>query len=137
MRRSQRIGIYALAGLLSGAAYGQALMPNTAPSATGGDEVRGRDGTTCRQGSYVGPTFDTGISYMPSSQSAQSQLPFQLSAQSSAQQKGAGVYARIVIPFGTQPNRIDCGRLYDLEVERLQNELARLKETGSAGLVIN
>jgi hypothetical protein len=47
-----------------------------------------------------------------------------------------GVYARIVIPLGARPKeRIDCNRLYEmelqlksLELERLRRELQQLKE---------
>ena len=47
-----------------------------------------------------------------------------------------GVYARIVIPLGARPKeRIDCNRLYEmelqlkqLELERLRKELQQLKE---------
>ena len=47
-----------------------------------------------------------------------------------------GVYARIVIPLGAKPKqRIDCNRLYELEIqkkslelERLRRELTQLKE---------
>ena len=47
-----------------------------------------------------------------------------------------GVYARIVIPLGAKPKeRIDCNRLYEmelqlkqLELERLRKELQQLKE---------
>lgn len=47
-----------------------------------------------------------------------------------------GVYARIVIPLGAKPKqRIDCNRLYEmelqlksLELERLRRELQQLKE---------
>lgn len=46
-----------------------------------------------------------------------------------------GIYARIVIPLGARAkNRIDCSKLYELElikkrleVEKLQREIARLK----------
>ena len=47
-----------------------------------------------------------------------------------------GVYARIVVPLGAKPKqRIDCNRLYELELqkktlelERLRRELTQLKE---------
>ena len=32
-------------------------------------------------------------------------------------------YARIVLPFGKQPKRLDCSKLYELEIERLQREI--------------
>jgi len=35
-------------------------------------------------------------------------------------------YARIVIPLGGQPNRLDCSRLYEMEIERLQREIELL-----------
>lgn len=36
-------------------------------------------------------------------------------------------YARIIIPLGASPRRIDCSRLYDLEIARLKAEIAMLK----------
>lgn len=36
-------------------------------------------------------------------------------------------YARIVIPFGQQPRRLNCAQLYDLEIERLKREIELLK----------
>ena len=32
-------------------------------------------------------------------------------------------YARIIIPLGTPPKRLDCSRLYDLEIQRLKAEI--------------
>lgn len=40
-----------------------------------------------------------------------------------------GVYSRIVIPLGKQPkNRVDCNRLYELELRRKQLEVMRLEQ---------
>lgn len=36
-------------------------------------------------------------------------------------------YARIIIPIGGQPERLDCSKLYKLEIERLQREIELLK----------
>jgi hypothetical protein len=36
-------------------------------------------------------------------------------------------YARIIIPLGRQPKRLDCAALYDLEIERLKQEIQMLK----------
>ena len=36
-------------------------------------------------------------------------------------------YARIIIPLGASPRRIDCSRLYDLEIARLKAEIEMLK----------
>ena len=36
-------------------------------------------------------------------------------------------YGRVVIPLGSRPKRLDCSKLYNLEVERLQIELDLMK----------
>lgn len=36
-------------------------------------------------------------------------------------------YARVVIPIGSAPRRLDCARLYDLEIQRLRAEIDMLK----------
>lgn len=98
--------------------YTQNQTGFTLPGVTlpqGQDEVRAADGTTCRSavagsGAYLdvgviqgnGPTYGRSISDL-------------------------STYGRIVIPIGRQPKRLDCARLYELEVERLQMELKLLK----------
>src|SRR3569833_1040607 len=41
--------------------------------------------------------------------------------------QGAIGYARIIIPLGSTPKRLDCTRLYDLEIARLKAEIQMLK----------
>jgi hypothetical protein len=36
-------------------------------------------------------------------------------------------YARIIIPLGKRPRRIDCSQLYQLEIDRLKAEIEALK----------
>jgi hypothetical protein len=36
-------------------------------------------------------------------------------------------YARIIIPLGATPKRLDCTALYDLEIQRLKQEIQMLK----------
>ena len=36
-------------------------------------------------------------------------------------------YARIIIPLGQTPKRLDCTALYDLEIKRLKQEIDMLK----------
>ncbi len=36
-------------------------------------------------------------------------------------------YARIIVPLGAAPKRLDCSRLYDLEIARLKAEIQMLK----------
>ena len=40
---------------------------------------------------------------------------------------GATAYARLTIPLGQRPRRIDCTRLYELEIGRLRREIEMLR----------
>lgn len=77
----------------------------------GQDEVHASDGTTCRSAvSGSGAYFDLGVIHG-----------------NSQSNNDMATYGRVVIPIGRTPKRLDCSRLYELEVERLQMELRLLK----------
>jgi hypothetical protein len=77
----------------------------------GQDEVRAADGTTCRSAvSGSGAYLDVGVI-----------------KGSGTQSDDYATYGRIVIPLSRSPARLDCARLYELEVQRLQLELKLLK----------
>jgi hypothetical protein len=42
-------------------------------------------------------------------------------------QQSAIGYARIIVPLGSAPKRLDCARLYDLEINRLNAEIEKLR----------
>jgi hypothetical protein len=42
-------------------------------------------------------------------------------------QDNATVYARVVIPIGYAPQKIDCSRFMQLEIERLEAEIKMLR----------
>lgn len=120
------------------------MIPTTPQNSIGGDSVRGRDGTTCTQGSHIGPTLDFGITGTQNTNSANSSQPtivnnyYNGTQQSSNSTTGGdiGVYARIVIPLGEEPSRVDCTQLYSLEIERLKLELENLKKAGSSAVTV-
>lgn len=86
----------------------------------GHDEVRAADGTTCRSAvSGSGAYVDVGIIGNPE----QSQTQGSMSA-----------YGRLVIPLGSGVKRLDCSRLYDLEVQRLEMELRLMQMGMSRGI---
>ncbi|RUU57458.1 hypothetical protein [Mesorhizobium sp. M2C.T.Ca.TU.002.02.1.1] len=77
----------------------------------GQDEVHASDGTTCRSAvSGSGAYFDLGVIHG-----------------NSQSNNDLATYGRVVIPIGRTPKRLDCSRLYELEVERLQMELRLMK----------
>jgi hypothetical protein len=83
----------------------------------GQDEVRAADGTTCRNSvSGSGAYVDVGVIRGNGTDS-----------------RDLATYGRLVIPLGRQPKRLDCARLYELEVQRLQMELRLAKMGLGAG----
>lgn len=121
--------------------FSQSLIPGSPTNIIGGDEIRARDGTTCKQGTHNGPTVDLGMSSsMLNSQSQnsnRSSIEDQLYSNGNGTNQDAGVYARLIIPIGEQPARLDCTQLYNLEIERLKLELEKLKQSGSASITVN
>lgn len=114
---------------LGGDVYNLNQTGFTLPGVTlpqGQDEVRASDGTTCRSSiSGSGAYFDVGV----------------VGGRSSSE--GMSTYGRVVIPLGRRPTRLDCARLYALEVERLEMEIRMLKmgiargSSAAAGAEVN
>ena len=91
---------------------------------SGSDEVRAADGTSCRSAVGNGGAYlDIGVIGNPSALTSSS------SSSTSIDSSTTSAYGRIVIPLGRSRKRVDCTRLYDLEVRRLEMEL-RLMEMG-------
>lgn len=76
------------------------------------DEINTASGVRCRQAVGSDTMVDLGVV--------------------ADEQGSAGVYGRITIPIGA-PKRIDCSRLYDMELQRLQAELDELRGIGGNG----
>ncbi|MEO0544706.1 MAG: hypothetical protein AAFY99_12905 [Pseudomonadota bacterium] len=86
---------------------------------SGHDEVRAADGTTCRSAVVgSGAYLDIGIIGDPQNLGS-----------------GQSAYGRIVIPLGLKRRqRLDCSKLYQLEVDRLATELKLMQMGLSAGV---
>lgn len=90
------------------------------------------------QQSYQSDSFDAGELRCSNAIGSATQLEYGVTGvinqgSSSDQGQGAlrdvGVYARIIIPLGkVAKNRIDCNRLYELELEKKQLELQKLQQ---------
>ena len=80
-----------------------ASMPN------GQDEIRTAEGTSCRSAVGGDGTYlDSGVIGTPGGNDLEA---------------SAAIYSRIVVPLGSKAKRLDCSRLYDLEIRRLKMEL--------------
>ena len=98
--------------------YSYGLNLPQVPLPTGSDEVRAADGTTCKSNTASNGTYlDAGA----------------IGSQDVGGSFNQGsVYARVIIPLGNAPKRIDCTNLYHLEIERLRSELQLIK-MGASG----
>jgi hypothetical protein len=123
--------------LLSSAALaqqGMSLPP--APQGPGGeDTIESASGTRCRQSINSNKGYlDVGLagsvrSGVPNGQSGApgGVFPTGLFITVNDRDREALAYARLTVPLGRQPRRIDCSRIYELEIERLREEVALLK----------
>lgn len=95
-----------------------------APSGPGGeDSIETSSGTRCRQslnsnGAYV----DFGVMGSAASPSEGNRVGY-----SDTRDREGMAYARITLPLGKRPERIDCTRVYDLEIEKLKREVEMLR----------
>lgn len=92
-------------------------LPN-APIVSGQDIIRGADGTSCQSAvASGGPYLDFGV----------------LQNEDVFTRQSAAVYGRIVVPLGKRGRRVDCTKLYKLEIARMQMELELLRMGTSFG----
>lgn len=95
---SDRTYLYANSGV---------ALPTNVPN-YGQDEVQASGGVACRSSVGGGGAYlDAGV--------VESEDRFSRST--------TAAYARVVVPLGRRPKRIDCSALYELEIERLRLEL--------------
>lgn len=101
-----------------------------APQGPGGeDSIETSDGTRCRQSiNSSGSYLDVGVSGSAASPLRNGgSLPGGFLLYSQDRDREALAYARVTIPLGKRPARLDCSRLYEIEIARLTRELELLK----------
>ncbi|NNE57746.1 MAG: hypothetical protein HKN36_06525 [Hellea sp.] len=87
---------------------------------TGQDVIRAPGGLSCQTAiASNGPTLDVGV----------------IGTNDIYSRDSAAFYGRVTVPLGKKPKRVDCSRLYDLEIERLKMELALLRAGGMANMM--
>jgi len=95
-----------------------------APSGSGGeDSIETSGGTRCRQsmnsnGSYV----DVGVAGTAASPQKENAYNF-----NDTRDREATAYVRVTIPIGKRPQRIDCSRIYEMELQKLEREVELLR----------
>lgn len=106
-----------------------------APQGPGGeDTIETASGTRCRQSINSNKGYvDVGVagsarSGIPNRQAAPGGVfPSSVFVNINDRDREALAYARVTIPLGKQPKRLDCSRIYELEIDRLRQEIQLLK----------
>ena len=132
--RNSALAVLALFASTEAFAQAQGVYLPAPPQGSGGeDSIETAGGTRCRQsinssGGYV----DVGVS--GSAATPETVDPFlQYRPFSNERDARALVYARVTIPLGQRPERIDCTRLYEMELQRLREEIALLQPAAGVG----
>lgn len=117
---------------------GSVNLPQAPQFPQGQDRIRATDGTECNRSTAPRRKYmDMGVVGSGSTGTGvENQYPYTyfpgMTAPPNNQfnRTGGSVYARIIINLDAQDYNIDCGRLYDLEIERLRTELEQAKLMG-------
>lgn len=116
---------------------GNIQLPATPQFPQGQDRVRAADGTECSVSTAPREKFmDVGVVGGTSTGSGvENQYPYILPGSTvipgnQYNRVTGGVYARIVINLDPERPKIDCNRLYELEIQRLRAEIEQLKLIG-------
>jgi hypothetical protein len=96
------------------------------PSGPGGeDSIETAGGTRCRQAiNGNGAYLDVGVAATRSTRNDEPLNPYRVGGNGGTEALG---YARMIVPIGPKPTRIDCSRIYQLEIARMQREIELLK----------
>lgn len=101
------------------------LLPPPPVGPGGEDSITTSEGVRCSQSiNSSGGYLDLGIAGGDLS-SAYSNNDYGNSNDSTPQ--SAVAYARVIIPLGEAPTRLNCARLYELEIQKLKAEIEMLK----------
>lgn len=99
-------------------------LPQSPTGPGGEDSIETAEGTRCRQSMSNNNAYvDMGVV------GRSSRNPSAVTNSFYGNETGdtATAYARVTIPLGKKPGRLDCTRLYDMEIQRLKREIELLK----------
>ena len=122
-------GVALLIGLAATPAAAHCFyLPAAAPSA-GQDEFRASDGTTCRSTMDGTKRVEVGTFATGGRVESGSHIGLPGYVQTTPAQGNAGVYGRFSWSLDAKPNRMDCSKLYELELEKKRLEVELLKRS--------
>lgn len=96
------------------------LLPPPPVGPGGEDSITTSEGVRCSQSiNSSGGYLDLGV--------AGGNLSNYYDVGDDDQPQGAVAYARVILPLGEAPTRLNCARLYELEIQKLKAEIEMLK----------
>ncbi|MCF8186959.1 MAG: hypothetical protein K9J28_09110 [Sulfuritalea sp.] len=118
------VAITPLFGIQQASANGL-YMPSPPQGVGGDDSVTTATGTQCKTSMNSNKGyFDVGVS---GSKASSNSNAYDYNGLGLPNQDNALAYARVVIPLGDTPKKMDCNRLLELEIQRLESEIQMLK----------
>jgi hypothetical protein len=98
----------------------------SAPTGPGGeDSIETSGGTRCRQSiNSNGAYLDLGVVGTAAAPIDDRNLGGFFT---DTRDREGTAYARVTIPLGTRPSRIDCSRIYEMELDKLRREIELLR----------
>lgn len=115
---------------LAAAAHAQTgIYLPPAPHGPGGeDTIETASGTRCRQSINSSSGYvDIGLAGSAGSGVPDAGRAGNVFISINDRDREALAYARVTVPLGKKPRRIDCSQVYDLEIQRLKQEIELLK----------
>lgn len=97
----------------------------TIPS--GYDRITTSDGTTCESTIASDMYVQTGLMGVKVAENSNRALEKSQFHNNYNDRDKVGIYAQVVIPIGNRRKRIDCNRLYELEIKNLKQQLLKLQ----------
>lgn len=92
------------------------------------DRIRSSDGVDCSMAIGSGTTVEFGVVGIISDENPYNTYGQPLNIDPENLTKDVGVYGKISIPIGAPKERINCNKLYKLEIERKELELQKLRQ---------
>lgn len=92
------------------------------------DRIRSSDGVDCSMAIGSGTTVEFGVVGIISDEEPYNSYGQPLNIDPENFTKDVGVYGKISIPIGAPKERINCNKLYKLEIERKELELQKLRQ---------
>ncbi|CCN86039.1 conserved exported hypothetical protein [Vibrio nigripulchritudo SFn27] len=122
-----KLFLFLLSVMISDGVLAESLSIPSATIPSGYDRITTSDGTTCESTIASDMYIQTGVMGLKAGHDYADNTYGRYKHNNLEARDNFGVYAQLVIPIGKKRERIDCNRLYELEIRHLKEQLVKLK----------